>query len=206
MQTDATQLIVHATLWILMIFSILTWSLIVFKSFQIYSGNLRDRRYAKLFWTSGGGMSTEDAADKANAGAMQRLHQVAKAFPAVAPVKGMSVEKCLRDQLRLEYDQLESGLTLLAGIGTTSPFVGLFGTVWGIKRALQDISESGKASLDVVAGPIGEALIATAVGIAVAVPAVLAYNFLTRSVRKRKHSLETFSNDIIDVLSTEPKG
>ena len=83
----------------------------------------------------------------------------------------------MRQQLQNIQRYHERGLAELATIGSTAPFVGLFGTVWGIMHALQDIGKSGSASLDVVAGPIGEALIATAIGIATALPAVLAYNF-----------------------------
>jgi biopolymer transport protein ExbB len=90
------------------------------------------------------------------------------------------LEQALRVQLQQEQHSMEGGLTLLASIGSTAPFVGLFGTVLGIMHAMHEITASGSTSLDVVAGPIGDALVATAIGIAVAVPAVLAYNFLLR--------------------------
>ena len=86
---------------------------------------------------------------------------------------------------------------VLASIGSTAPFVGLFGTVWGIMHALTNISKLGSASLDVVAGPIGEALIATAIGIAVAVPAVLAYNFFLRRLKTSSNNLDDFAEDFI---------
>jgi biopolymer transport protein ExbB len=88
----------------------------------------------------------------------------------------------------------------LASFGSTSPFVGLFGTVWGIMNALQDISSKGSASLDVVAGPIGEALVATGIGIAVAVPAVLAYNFFIRLNRGTTAKLEHFADDFLQAI------
>ncbi len=109
------------------------------------------------------------------------------------------LERCLRQQLQRERRSLEGGLTLLASIGSTSPFVGLFGTVWGIMHALQDITKSGSASLDVVAGPIGEALVATAIGIAVAVPAVLAYNFFLRRMKIMIAELEDFATDFVNL-------
>ncbi len=92
---------------------------------------------------------------------------------------------------------MASGLSVLASIGSTSPFIGLFGTVWGIMHALKDISVKGSASLEVVAGPIGEALVATALGIAVAVPAVLAYNFFLRQNRKLAATLDHFASDFL---------
>ena len=102
------------------------------------------------------------------------------------------LEQNIRAQLQKEQHSLEFGLTLLASIGSTAPFVGLFGTVLGIMHAMHDITASGSTSLDVVAGPIGDALIATAIGIAVAVPAVLAYNFALRHLKIQRASMENF--------------
>src|SRR5690606_15585901 len=109
------------------------------------------------------------------------------------------LERHLRQQMQKERRSLESGLAILASIGSTAPFVGLFGTVWGILGALQDISKTGSASLDVVAGPIGEALIATGIGIAVAVPAVLAYNFFLRRLKLVWADLEDFATDLVNL-------
>ncbi|SJM96305.1 Biopolymer transport protein ExbB (fragment) [Crenothrix polyspora] len=95
-------------------------------------------------------------------------------------------------QMQKEEHLMESGLTMLASISSTAPFVGLFGTVLGIMHAMHQITASGSTSLDVVAGPIGDALIATAVGIAVAVPAVLAYNFFVRRAKLHRVGLENF--------------
>ena len=97
---------------------------------------------------------------------------------------------------------VESGLAVLASVGATSPFIGLFGTVWGIYHALIGIGFTGQASLDKVAGPVGEALIMTAFGIAVAVPAVLAYNALTRANRIILGELDGFAHDLDAYLAT----
>ena len=109
------------------------------------------------------------------------------------------LEQSLRKQAQTEQQRLESGLTMLASIGSTAPFVGLFGTVLGIMHAMHDISASGSASLDVVAGPIGDALIATAIGIAVAVPAVLAYNFFLRKAKHQRVALEGFVDGFLHI-------
>lgn len=98
--------------------------------------------------------------------------------------------------------QLKKGLSFLATVGSTAPFVGLFGTVIGIIRALVRIGSSGQASIDAVAGPVGEALIMTAVGLAVAVPAVLAYNWLQARNKKIAEDLSDFSNDILGYLAS----
>jgi biopolymer transport protein ExbB len=107
------------------------------------------------------------------------------------------IERTLRQQLQKEKALLDSGLGWLASIGSTAPFIGLFGTVWGIMHALKDIGVQGSASLEVVAGPIGEALIATALGIAVAIPAVIGYNFFLRRNRQLLAGLEHIATDFM---------
>jgi len=98
--------------------------------------------------------------------------------------------------------QLKGGMSFVATVGSTAPFIGLFGTVIGIIRALVKIGAAGQASIDAVAGPVGEALIMTAVGLAVAVPAVLAYNWLQARNRKIQEDLHTFSNDVLGYLAS----
>ena len=95
---------------------------------------------------------------------------------------------------------METGLAVLASISSTSPFIGLFGTVWGIMSALKGISAAGSASLETVAGPIGAALVATGVGIAVAVPAVMGYNWLIRRNKSAMEKVRSFSSDLHNVL------
>ena len=112
------------------------------------------------------------------------------------------VERVLRRAIARETSKLETGLTFLATVGATAPFVGLFGTVWGIYHALIRIGISGEASLDAVAGPVGEALIMTALGLAVAVPAVLGYNFLVRSNRLVIASFDNFAHDLHQYFTT----
>jgi len=99
--------------------------------------------------------------------------------------------------------QLQGGLALLATVGSTAPFVGLFGTVWGIYHALTAIGIAGQASIDKVAGPVGEALIMTAIGLAVAVPAVLGYNWLVRRNKSAMETVRTFANDLQSILISE---
>jgi biopolymer transport protein ExbB len=110
--------------------------------------------------------------------------------------------RTLRQAIARETAQLEAGLTLLASVGSTAPFVGLFGTVWGIFHALTSISVKGQASLETVAGPVGEALIMTAVGLFVAIPAVLAYNGLVRSNRVILSELDAFAHDLHAYFTT----
>jgi biopolymer transport protein ExbB len=100
---------------------------------------------------------------------------------------------------------LQNGLAFLATVGSTAPFVGLFGTVWGIYNALVKIGVSGQASIDKVAGPVGEALIMTAIGLAVAVPAVLGYNFIVRRNKTTMDKIRSFGSDLHSVLIASGK-
>lgn len=106
------------------------------------------------------------------------------------------MERALRQQLSVGQARMENGLTVLATAGATAPFVGLFGTVWGIYHALVAIGMTGQASLDKVAAPVGEALIMTAAGLAVALPAVFAYNAFTRINRVYLSDLDAFAHDL----------
>ena len=106
------------------------------------------------------------------------------------------VTRALRNTLDEVTTKLQSGLAILASVGSTAPFVGLFGTVWGIYHALLAIGAAGQATIDKVAGPIGEALIMTALGLAVAIPAVLGYNALVRGNKGVLHKLNRFAHDL----------
>lgn len=110
--------------------------------------------------------------------------------------------RVLRQGIEEEAERLERGLTVLASVGSTAPFVGLFGTVWGIYHALLAIGISGQGTLDKVAGPVGEALIMTAIGLAVAIPAVLGYNTLTRRNRVVLGRLDAFGHDLLTLSVT----
>ncbi len=106
------------------------------------------------------------------------------------------VTRSLRNALDDFTTRLQSGLAILASVGSTAPFVGLFGTVWGIYHALLGIGAAGSATIDKVAGPIGEALIMTALGLVVAIPAVLGYNALVRGNKGLLHKLNRFAHDL----------
>ncbi|MDO9140205.1 MAG: MotA/TolQ/ExbB proton channel family protein [Methylobacter sp.] len=112
------------------------------------------------------------------------------------------IAHALRRTIGQEAMKLETGLTLLASVGSIAPFIGLFGTVWGIYHALGTIAVGGQATVDKVAGPVGEALIMTAFGLAVAIPAVLAYNALVRENRLLMGEIEAFAHDLHTYLTT----
>ncbi|BBL70815.1 MotA/TolQ/ExbB proton channel family protein [Methylogaea oryzae] len=198
--------IVQATLGLLITFSVLTWSVIFLKAWEQWRLNRANRHYQQSFWSSpdfdtASGVDRDGSAlgrvAESGFNLLQDMRQATHLRLHLSGNIQEVLERCLRQQIQKERKALEQGLSLLASIGSTAPFVGLFGTVWGIMHALQDISRSGSASLDVVAGPIGEALIATAIGIAAAIPAVLAYNFFLRQVKLKEAELEYFATDFL---------
>lgn len=195
--------IVSATLDVLIIFSIATWTVVLLKIFQHFRASWSNRHYMRAFWAAAN--LTAALAPVVSTGPAARIARIGAGVLkdgnfahdlAHSGDRGDLLERSLRQQLQKERRALESGLALLASIGSTAPFVGLFGTVWGIMHALKDISKAGSATLDVVAGPIGDALIATAIGIAVAVPAVLAYNFFLRRMKSAVADLDDFATDL----------
>jgi len=198
--------IVAGTLLALIFLSVVTWSIALFKLWRHVQGGKRNRAFNDAFWAAHDWHEAAEVAAQGE-GDLARLGQV-----GFAEVKNLNaeqqdlkrmgdkhevLERMLRQQVQNIQRYHERGLAELATIGSTAPFVGLFGTVWGIMHALQNIGKSGSASLDVVAGPIGEALIATAIGIATALPAVLAYNYFLRRLRLRITELENFAHDFL---------
>lgn len=200
--------VVTLTLYVLILFSVATWTVVLYKVVQHLRASLRNRAYIQAFWAAPNlptaralALSPGPASRIGEAG-FEVLEEADDVHDlAHSGNRRELLERCLRQQLQKERRALEGGLALLASIGSTSPFVGLFGTVWGIMYALQDITKAGNASLDVVAGPIGEALIATAVGIAVAVPAVLAYNFFLRRMKTVIADLDDFATDFLNLAA-----
>ncbi|WP_347987681.1 MotA/TolQ/ExbB proton channel family protein [Methylomonas sp. AM2-LC] len=204
--------IVDSTLCMLGCFSLLTWSVIILKAGEMALNRYRNRKVINQF-ADISRMATltqsEIETDKSlttQAGRViligSQTYARAKSLTKTNTLEHHAawhelIERALRQQLQKEKALMESGLGWLASIGSTAPFIGLFGTVWGIMHALKDISAQGNASLDVVAGPIGEALIATALGIAVAIPAVIAYNFFLRQNRTLIANLEHFATDYL---------
>lgn len=203
--------IVDGTLYLLGACSLLTWSIILLKAGEVGWHRHKNGRLIRDF-DPHAHIQSLAGDDNMTVGTLStpvgRLWSVGSQTYGRAiskPAKSLEhsaawhelIERSLRQQLQKERAVLESGLGWLASIGTTAPFIGLFGTVWGIMHALKDISLQGNASLEVVAGPIGEALIATALGLAVAIPSVIAYNVFLRQNRSLLANLEHFATDFL---------
>jgi biopolymer transport protein ExbB len=201
--------IVNATLWLLGFFSLLTWSIILIKLGEWCLNVLRNYHFVKNHANEklDGHSPSSVFFNRTKSQFARILNSAQLTLNQVPNHNALSleqytawhllIERALSQQIINEKAKMDSGLGLLASFGSTSPFVGLFGTVWGIMHALQDISSKGSASIEVVAGPIGEALIATAIGIGVAIPAVLAYNFFVRLNKASLTKLERFANEFL---------
>ena len=210
-QSDA---LARVLLAILLGMSIATWSLIVIKALALFSERYKSARFLAMFWDApslaavekhiGAGHADEPFAHLAKH-ALAVSHHMGRPGASRLDEAGSSSEFLTRAMRRVideDTARLESGLTVLASVGSTAPFVGLFGTVWGVYHALIGIGLSGQGTLDKVAGPVGEALIMTALGLAVAIPAVLAYNTFVRSNRLTLARLDAFAHDLYAVLTT----
>ena len=194
---------------VLLVMSLTTWIIILWKGLD----QRTQRRQAKAcesFWHSADFAEGIDKLGKDDGNPFRALalegreatrhilHKDGQSRPQLHDSLDMSdwVERSLRNSLDDFTARAQSGLTVLASIASTAPFVGLFGTVWGIYHALLGIGAAGQVSIDQVAGPVGEALIMTALGLLVAIPAVLGYNALVRGNKGITHRLNRFGNDL----------
>lgn len=195
----------HCVAYILLVMSLLSWYYILSKGWSAW----RIRRSAAAlegFWNATSLAEAVHAIalsdpEKVYAPLADRSVQAASLKPQEGSLNAASdpgelITRALRQEINRVSARLENGLTVLASIGSTAPFVGLFGTVWGIYHALLAVSASGTVHIDKIAGPVGEALIMTAAGLAVAIPAVLAYNAFTRVNRVTLAELDAFAHDL----------
>ena len=213
--------LVHASpmvlgvLYILIGLSLLTWFLIAYKLLEIKRVERANRAYAVQFWESKE-VPRVDSDKAALSGPFSLLVQrgliALDHFQAHEEIylKGNgsfpeTLSHALRQGIQDVMTRMEAGLSILATVGNTAPFIGLFGTVIGIMSALMGISQTGAAGLDVVAGPIGEALVATATGLACAIPAVVGYNSFVRRLRVMGNSLDQFAHDVFVRILAESR-
>ena len=196
--------VAKTVLLLLLIMSVGSWYIMIVKILEQAKMGRQAKAAAKDFWSAG---TVAQGAAALQEGSPYRFMADA-ANNAVRKHEGLMGHIDMNDWIAMgiqrAVDQIQSttqgGLAFLATVGSTSPFVGLFGTVWGIYHALTAIGISGQASIDKVAGPVGEALIMTAIGLAVAVPAVLAYNWLVRRNKAVMDDVRAFSSDLHAVV------
>lgn len=205
-------LVVKAVLAILIILSLVSWTVIFQKYFMLHRAQQDTESFENRFW-SGTELThlLEDVRAKGSKAGMQEqifaagMQEFMKQHKSSATtVNGVS--RAMRAVFTRELDVLEGGLPLLASIGSTSPYIGLFGTVWGIMNAFTGLSSLENVSLAVVAPGIAEALIATAIGLFAAIPAVAAYNYYNNRVNRLVNRMESFHEEFLNILDRQTRG
>jgi biopolymer transport protein ExbB len=198
----------------LVVMSLASWFFIIANAVRNGSVRARADKVVRTFW---GSNSTQEAVqfmeaqsknepfskialECAEAAAHHQKHEGGRMVEVLN--RSEFIDRALRQAVTRESSRLENGLTLLATVGSSAPFIGLLGTVWGIYRALIAIGASGKADIGAIAGPVGEALIMTAIGLFVAIPALLGYNFFVRSNRLTLAKFDEFAHDLHDYFAT----
>ncbi len=211
--------VTHLVAILLLLMSIGSWYIIVIRFMALYQIKPLIKEITKFWKTTSwqDGLNTFSTKDNnpfhqmaARAHAILQERQLGGNNPQQLPLSNhIQEEDWLSSNLKAELDDiignLQKGLAFLASTGATAPFIGLFGTVWGIYHALMTIGSSGSASIDQVAGPIGEALVMTGMGLVVAIPAVLGYNALTKMNKDLLLSLRRFTDDLYTYLTQNEK-
>lgn len=199
-------------LGILLLLSVTSWYLIVTRALSYLRASRRTDAFLQKFWKARSlaevaqlllDPTSVSPAERLVRTSMDALAHKDEAGLAIAGGLGEYLTRTLSNAVDQEAASSEYGLTILATAGSAAPYIGLFGTVWGIYHALVQIGMSGQGTLDKVAGPVGEALIMTALGLAVAIPAVLAYNAFNRRNRLWMAALESFSHDLFVLLTVK---
>ena len=209
-QSDA---LAKVLLVLLLAMSVASWAIIAVKGISLAVRKSRSQHFLHLFWNATsldavaaeiGTHGARDPFSHLTAHAMHAQAHHARYGAAKLEEAGSAsdfVTRTIKKVLDEEHTRLENGLAVLATVGATAPFVGLFGTVWGVYHALVAIGVSGAGTLDKVAGPVGEALIMTGLGLAVAIPAVVGYNALTRANRVLAARLDAFAYELHTFVS-----
>ncbi len=211
-----TGLVVKLVLLVLLYFSVVSWAIIFFKFLQVHRANRESVRFLEFFWKTKRFDSINDQLDRFVHSPLSvlfsegftELKKLMEKGPQKEDPDVVSTEiggidniaRALRRATNSEITRLEKYLTFLATTGSTAPFIGLFGTVWGIMTAFKGIGETGTASLAVVAPGIAEALIATAIGLVAAIPAVMGYNHFQHKIRVLVGEMDSFSTEYLNIV------
>lgn len=215
-------IVVKLVLLILIFFSVVSWAIILFKFFQIQRANSESERFMDFFWKSKRFDAIASQVDRfLNSPLTVLFNEGYGELKKVVEGDGgridssvlstdlggvENVSRALRRATNSEITRLEKYTTFLATTGSTSPFIGLFGTVWGIMTAFEGIGRTGSASLAVVAPGIAEALIATAIGLVAAIPAVMAYNHFQHKIRVLVKEMDSFSTEFLNIVQRNIAG
>ena len=211
-----TGLVVKLVLIILLYFSVVSWTIIFFKLLQVYRANSESERFLEFFWKTKRFDLITAQLDRFTNSPLSvmfnegygELKKLMEQGDHPEEPEGISTDlggidniaRALRRATTSEITRLEKYLTFLATTGATAPFIGLFGTVWGIMTAFKGIGETGSASLAVVAPGIAEALIATAIGLVAAIPAVMGYNHFQHKIKVVISEMDSFSTEFLNIV------
>lgn len=193
---------------LLLAMSVASWVVILWKGWMLRQAHRGLTDATRSFWGASNLAAARQALSDHDAPqlltplvqAALSLEQLGQGTLAAAGDRSQQLTRLLRDALHRVLHRLQYGQVLLATVGSTAPFVGLLGTVWGIYHALTEIGADGQFRIEQVSGPVGEALVMTAAGLAVAIPAVLAYNVLGRQIARIEADLEGFARDLRELL------
>jgi biopolymer transport protein TolQ len=206
--------LVQLVMGLLLLVSLMSWWYIFLKMFAVRSAVTQSREFEELFWSQSdlNRLYQNSTITSGEAGSMARIFTAGLTeFIKLKKKPGMdnsdvmdSVRRAMRATYQREMDHLESHLSFLATVGSVSPYVGLFGTVWGIMNAFRGLANVGQATLAHVAPGIAEALVATAMGLFAAIPAVVAYNRYAHDVTRLSSRFESFMEEFSNVLQRQP--
>lgn len=206
-------LIVKLVLIILLVLSVVSWAITIAKSLQFRKARSDSLEFTQLFWETRNLTRVGDSASRLGASPLTRLFECGyrEISRLLQDLRGgkldqsdlITVQRALE---RAEYEEslkLERGVTFLATVASAAPFIGLFGTVWGIMNAFHGLSDAKSSTLQAVAPGISEALVATAIGLAAAIPAAIAYNYFSVTIRRFRESMSKFTQEFINVAERQ---
>jgi biopolymer transport protein TolQ len=224
-RTSIMQMIIHAgfivklVLLILLLFSLISWTIIFLKGLTFRRARQESSYFTDLFWSNTEWSKIKMECDELMASPMVHLFKAGYGeFIQLPKIRALvqtedrsvimqavtfNIERALKKTMNQQANQMERALAFLATTGNTAPFIGLFGTVWGIMESFRGIGLKGAANLAVVAPGISEALIATAAGLAVAIPAVVAFNYFNNKVMVMRSEMETFASDFVHLVERQ---
>ncbi|MEN9845663.1 MAG: hypothetical protein RIS36_810 [Pseudomonadota bacterium] len=206
--------VVQSVLIILILLSVWSWAITIAKTIQFKKAQQFSDQFSQVFWDSRNFARIDESTRRLigsplatvfSSGYRELLHTVQEAkgrtttLPSDQESDLGTIERALRRAELEEAHRLEKGVTFLASVASAAPFIGLFGTVWGIMNAFHGLSQAKSTTIQAVAPGISEALVATAVGLAAAIPAAIAFNYFTAAVRKFRQSMDSFSEEFMNI-------
>ena len=207
--------VVQAVLLILIGLSIWSWAITIAKIMQFKKARQDSKEFSNIFWETRNFARVDDSSRRLEASPLAKVFtsgyrelshilqggkdQTAPAYKGNSGLELATVEHALKRAGQNEAVRLEKGITFLASVASAAPFIGLFGTVWGIMNAFHGLTSAKSTTIQAVAPGISEALVATAIGLAAAIPAAVAYNYLVVAVKQFKQSMNGFSDEFLDI-------